>query len=89
MKRLSYQPARAHYGIRTKDYKIIYWYYDDLDQPGAHPCTLEPEWELFDLGKDPLELFNVYDDPAYADVVKTMTDKLNAEMLRIGDVPVH
>ena len=45
--------------------------------------------QLFDLEKDPLEVLNVYDDPAYADVVKTMTDKLNAEMLRIGDVPVH
>lgn len=81
--------ARAHYGIRTHDYKLIYWYYDPLDQPGANPDTLEPEWELFDLEKDPLEVLNVYDDPAYADVVMTMTDKLNAEMLRIGDVPVH
>jgi hypothetical protein len=31
----------------------------------------------------------VYDDPAYADVVKMMTAKLEAEMLRIGDTPMH
>ena len=81
--------ARAHYGIRTHQYKLIYWYYDDLGQPGARPDTLEPEWELFDLEKDPLEVMNVYDDPAYAEVVQQMTDKLEAEMNRIGDVPEH
>jgi arylsulfatase A-like enzyme len=81
--------ARAHYGIRTHQYKLIYWYYDDLGQPGARPDTLEPEWELFDLEKDPLEVMNVYDDPAYAAVVQDMTGKLEAEMNRIGDVPEH
>jgi arylsulfatase A-like enzyme len=83
--------AYAHYGIRDKNHKIIYWYNEDLGQPGANSGTgpEEKEWELFDLHKDPLELFNVYHDPAYADVVKAMTAKLDAEMLRIGDVAEH
>ena len=81
--------ARAHYGIRTHDYKLIYWYNDDLGQPGARPDTLAPEWELFDLKKDPLEVMNVYDDPNYSGVVQEMTDKLEQEMNRIGDVPEH
>lgn len=81
--------ARAHYGIRTHDHKIIYWYYDDLDQPGARPDDLEPEWELFDLQNDPLEINNVYNEPSYSSVVTNMTSKLNAEMDRIGDIPVH
>ena len=81
--------AYAHYGIRTKDYKLIYWYNEDLGEDGARPGTGEPEWELFDMHKDPLELINVYNDPAYAAAVKMMTDKLNAEMIRIGDVPAH
>jgi hypothetical protein len=34
---------------------------------------------LFDLKKDPLELTNLYDDPAYAQVVK----KLKAELMRL------
>ncbi len=82
--------AYAHYGIRTEKYKIIYWYNEDLDQDGARPGEFEEkEWELFNLEKDPMELFNVYDDPEYAEVVKEMTAKLNAEMLRIGDIPEH
>ena len=83
--------AYAHYGVRDHRYKIIYWYNEDLGELGGTPGTgpEEKEWELFDLEKDPLELFNVYGDPAYADVVKTMTAKLNAEMTRIGDIPEH
>jgi arylsulfatase A-like enzyme len=81
--------AYAHYGIRTHDYKLIYWYDEDCEEEGASPGTDEPQWELFDLRDDPLELKNVYDDPSYADVVKMMTAKLEAEMLRIGDTPMH
>ena len=81
--------AYAHYGIRTHDYKLIYWYNEDMGEDGATPGTDTPEWELFDLKKDPHELRNVYHDPEYAEVVKTMTAKLDAEMARIGDVPCH
>ncbi len=81
--------AYAHYGIRTHDYKLIYWYNEDCDEDGANPGTDRPEWELFDLQNDPLELKNVYNDPEYAQVVLEMTAKLEAEMARIGDTPVH
>ena len=81
--------AYAHYGIRTHDYKLIYWYNEDCDQDGANPGTDEAEWELFDLRSDPHELRNVYGDPSYSDVVLEMTEKLEAEMLRIGDIPMH
>ncbi len=43
---------------------IIHFYYD-ID-----------EWELYDLEKDPEELMNVYNDPAYAEVVKDMHAEL-------------
>lgn len=81
--------AYAHYGIRTRRHKLIYWYNDDCNEPGANPGTDIPEWELFDVEKDPLELFNVYEDPAYAEVVEMMTNKLDAEMSRIGDETMH
>lgn len=56
--------VKRHYGIRTERYKLIHFYYD-ID-----------EWELFDLEKDPHEMNNVYNDPAYAKVKKTMHAKL-------------
>ena len=59
--------VKRHYGVRTRRYKLIHFYYD-IDA-----------WELYDLEKDPNELNNVYDNPAYADVVK----ELKAELERL------
>jgi len=75
----------AHYGIRTLRYKLIYYYSDALGQPGALDETYEPEWELFDLEKDPYELKNVYDDPEYKDVVKELTQELHRLQEEVGD----
>lgn len=60
----------AHYGLRTHRHKLIY-YYEDQPEP--------PEWELFDLERDPCELHSVYHDPAYAGV----RDELRAELKRL------
>jgi arylsulfatase A-like enzyme len=56
--------VKRHYGIVTREYKLAH-FYDDVD-----------EWELYDRLKDPLEMRNVYDDPAYAEVVRDLTAKL-------------
>lgn len=81
--------AYAHYGIRSHRYKLIYWYNSDCGQEGAYPGTDVPEWELFDLERDPLELNNVYNAAEYVEVVREMTEKLDSEMSRIGDLPEH
>ena len=81
--------AYAHYGIRTNRYKLIYWYNDDCGQSGANPGTDEPEWELFDLEHDPLELRNCYDDPAYQQAQAELIERLNRKMAEIGDSPMH
>ena len=52
---------------------------------GASKIATPEEWELFDLVKDPDEMVNVYNDPAYADVRKTLTAQLKAERERNGD----
>lgn len=45
--------VKRHYGIRTRDFKLIH-FYNDID-----------EWELYDLQNDPLEMNNVYKNPLY------------------------
>lgn len=81
--------AYAHYGVRNRRYKLIYWYAEDFGLPGTQRGGEEKEWELFDCDKDPLELFNLYSDPTHADVVRTMRAELDAKMLEIGDIPEH
>lgn len=56
--------VKRHYGIATKDYKLIHFYYD-ID-----------EWELYDQNNDPQELHNVYYDPEYAEIRQEMEQKL-------------
>lgn len=73
---LSHHHVPAHYGIRTHRYKLIYYYGEALGTSGSVNQSTEPEWELFDLEKDPNEMCSVYDDPEYADVVKELTAEL-------------
>lgn len=56
--------VKRHYGIVTEDYKLAHFYYD-ID-----------EWELYDRKKDPAEMRNVFNDPAYAEVVAEMKQAL-------------
>jgi len=69
----------AHYGIRTKRYKLIFFYGLPLDAKGAKKEPTPPGWELYDLEKDPQEMKNVYNDPTYANVAK----QLKTELLRL------
>ena len=69
----------AHYGIRTKDFKLIFFYGLPLDAPGARQAETRPGWELYDLRSDPAEARNVYGEAAYAGIA----EELKAELLRI------
>ena len=84
---LAHHYVYAHYGIRTMRYKLIYYYAQALGQPGAIDEPKEPEWELFDLEKDPYEMKNVYNDPQYADVVRKLKDELHHLQEEVGDEP--
>ncbi|BAX78457.1 sulfatase family protein [Labilibaculum antarcticum] len=88
----------AHFGIRTKDYKLIFFYgryWVDTDNPDAEwnkeswgndfTRHTPPAWELYDLKKDPKEMNNVYDDPNYTEVKKMMKVKLKQQREEIGD----
>ncbi len=75
----------AHYGIRTQDHKLIFFYGLPLDAKGAVKQSTPPHWELYDLRKDPHEMQNVYDDPAYAETVNRLKKELAQLKKRVGD----
>ncbi|CQR47228.1 Arylsulfatase [Paraliobacillus sp. PM-2] len=71
----------AHYGLRTHRYKLIYYYGESLGVTDAMDEPRTPTWELFDLEQDYYELNNVYNDPAYSEIVK----ELKKELYRLKD----
>ena len=82
---LTHHYVPAHYGIRTDRYKLIYYYGEALGTTGSIDEPKAPEWELFDLEKDPNEMCSVYDDPAYADIVTELTAELYRLKAEAGD----
>lgn len=77
----------AHYGIRTERYKLIYYYSEALGTPGSIDAPKTPEWELFDLEKDPSEMHNVYHDPNYAETVRKLKEELARLQEKVQDQP--
>ena len=84
----------GHYGIRTKNYKLIYFYskglgysYDeyypsgDWNYEGNMIKDGEPYWEMYDLRNDPNELNNIYDDSDYFSV----REELRKELFELKD----
>lgn len=60
--------VRRHYGVVTRDFKLIHFYEPDLN-----------EWEMYDRKKDPMELKSVYADPKYA----AKKEQLEQELKRL------
>ena len=65
--------VKRHYAIVTKEYKLVHYYFD-VD-----------EWELIDRIKDPQEMKNVYNDPAYAEIKKDLHARLEKLREKYGD----
>ena len=76
----------AHYGVRTRTHKLIFFHGVPMERraPGKQAPT-KPGWELYDLEKDPLELKNVYADPAYAQIVQDLKKELLRLKAKVGD----
>ena len=77
----------GHYGVRTKTHKLVYYYGKALGSSGATNVDTPPEWELFDLVKDPAEMRSVYGDPAYANVTVTLKQELARLQQQYKDQP--
>jgi len=67
--------VKRHYGIVSKEYKLIHFYHD-VD-----------EWELYDRIKDPNEMNNVYNDPKYANVITKLKKELTDLRKKYKDSP--
>lgn len=67
--------VKRHYGIVTKEFKLVHFYYD-VD-----------EWELYDREKDPQEMTNVYNDPSYAATVVKLHKELKELRVKYKDSP--
>lgn len=65
--------VQPHYGMRTKKYKLVHFYYS-IDV-----------WELYDIEKDPLEMHNEINNPDYADTIIKLKTQLKDLMLEVGD----
>lgn len=58
-----FHSVRAHYGVKEKRYKLIYFYKERL-------------WELFDLKKDPHEMQNIYGHKGKEKIVQNLKAEL-------------
>jgi len=69
--------VKRHYGVRTRRYKLIHFYYD-IDA-----------WEMYDLEKDPHEMNNVFQDPAYAEIRHQLEKKLQQLRVQYRDTDIQ
>ncbi len=82
----------AHFGVRTKDYKLIFFYGSDYIKrmkDGNWPNDriefsvyrpfeyfTPPAWELYDLKNDPFEMNNLYGSENYEEITIQLKEKL-------------
>ena len=58
-----FHSVRAHYGVKTKRYKLMHFYVDD-------------KWELYDLETDPTEMNNIYGKPGTEKITDELMKEL-------------
>ena len=82
----------AHFGIRTKRYKLIFFYgcnYDETPQRDPMRQFKTPvAWEFYDLENDPMEMNNLYGDVRYKKVIADLKVKLMLERERLNETDV-
>ncbi len=86
----------AHFGIRTKTHKLIFFYGSDFtDIHGGKKVSRHggnrywqdtpAAWEFYDLIQDPREMHNRYSDPDFAKVIKGMKQELRKLRSELGE----
>ncbi|MDO6738004.1 sulfatase [Wenyingzhuangia sp. 2_MG-2023] len=88
----------AHFGIRTKEYKLIFFYgkyWVDVKKSGAdwnkkswgNKFTMDTPvaWEFYDLSVDPKEMNNAYNDPKYKEIIWDLKNQLLAKRKELNE----
>ncbi|MDO6761286.1 sulfatase [Tamlana sp. 2_MG-2023] len=88
----------AHFGIRTKRYKLIFFYgkyWVDTDNPkedwnkkswGNKFTQHTPvAWEFYDLAVDPQEMNNAYKNPTYKKVIANLKEQLLSKRKELNE----
>ncbi|WP_109830173.1 sulfatase family protein [Reichenbachiella versicolor] len=87
----------AHFGVRTKDYKLIFYYakhYLPESEFKGHYWAktyygIQNEtphtWEFYDMKNDPEELHNRYNDPAYQDIIADLKKQLKEQREELNE----
>ena len=75
----------AHLGMRTKRYKLIYFY--GCNYQGGYQTPAG--WELYDMKNDPHETKNLYHNPKHAKLAQSLKGWLAKVRKRVGDDGTH
>lgn len=87
----------AHFGLRTKDYKLIFYYgkhYLPEEEFSKHYWATQyvgieketpPAWEFYDLKNDPEELVNQYNNPEYATIISDLKKELKRQREELNE----
>jgi uncharacterized sulfatase len=85
----------AHFGIRTKDYKLIFFYgrfwkdtrvERNIEGWGNRYDFETPvAWEFYDLKKDPQEMQNEYSNPDYKNIIADLKNQLSQKRTELNE----
>lgn len=87
----------AHFGIRTTDYKLIFFYGRHYKEAlmGRKSISWQEKsglirqtpiaWEFYDLKRDPQELVNRYSDPEYAEIIAGLKQELIRQRVELNE----
>ena len=81
----------AHLGVRTMRHKLIYFYDSPIGPDGRTPArgartnVRDPFWEFYDLEEDPLEVRNLYHDPAHRSRIEALKHRIVELRKQYGD----
>ena len=89
----------AHFGIRTKDYKLIFFYgrywkdtrvEKNLEDSGTpYDIDTPAAWEFYDLKKDPGEMRNEYSNQDYKEIIEELKIQLLDKRKELNEEDKH